>query len=100
MLIQAILCHCKLTRAVNGKQAVELATQQRFDVILMDMRMPVMNGLEAVSAIREFDKEIQIIALTANVFDSDKDEALKVGCNGFITKPLNKQKLEELLEMD
>lgn len=100
MLIQAILCHCKLTRAVNGKQAVELAAQQRFDVILMDMRMPVMNGLEAVSAIREFDKEIQIIALTANVFDSDKDEALKVGCNGFITKPLNKQKLEELLEMD
>lgn len=63
----------------------------------MDMRMPVMDGLEATFLIRQFDENIPIIALTANAFDSDKEAAFAVGCNHFMTKPLKKKELMKLL---
>lgn len=97
LLIRNILKGNRLTRAVTGTEAVEKIRAQTFDVVFMDIRMPVMSGLEATSVIREFDSVTPIIALTANAFDSDKDEALAVGCNYFITKPLKKRELIELL---
>ncbi len=63
----------------------------------MDMRMPVMNGLEATSLIREFNQTTPIIALTANAFDSDRENALAAGCNHFMTKPVKKRELVDLL---
>lgn len=98
MLVNAILKDYDLTRACTGKEAVEFASNFRYDAILMDMKMPVMDGIEATKKIRQFDKIIPIIAVTANAFDSDKVEAMEAGCNAFVTKPLKKKDLEEVLE--
>ena len=97
LLIQNLLKENHLTRAVTGVQAVEKVKLQTFDIVFMDMRMPVMGGLEATAMIREFDQSTPIIALTANAFDSDKDDALAAGCNYFMTKPLKKRELIEIL---
>ena len=98
MLVKAILKKHNLTRAINGFDAVELAQNYNFDAILMDMRMPVMDGLEATRKIRSFNSSIPIIALTANAFDSDKIAAKEVGCTAFISKPLKKNELENILD--
>lgn len=97
LLIKNILKLCHLTRAVNGIEAVEKAKDQTFDIVFMDMRMPEMNGLEATSKIREFNRALPIIALTANAFYTDKEAALAAGCNYFITKPVKKQEILNLL---
>jgi signal transduction histidine kinase/CheY-like chemotaxis protein len=83
--------------AENGKLAVEMANQQQYDVILMDVQMPEIDGLEATRIIRQ-GMEIQpiIIAMTANAMKEDKDECLKAGMNDFLSKPV---KLEELVNM-
>ena len=96
-LINHILKDNHLTRALNGAEAVEIVKTQVFDIVFMDIRMPIMNGLEATSIIRKFNQNIPIIALTANAFYSDKESALAAGCNYFMTKPLKKKDLIELL---
>ena len=97
MLVKAILKNVELTRAITGKEAVELAAAHHYDAILMDMKMPVMNGIEATRKIRAFDKTTPIIAVTANAFDSDRVEAMKAGCDAFVTKPVKKKELEDML---
>jgi CheY-like chemotaxis protein len=79
----------------NGIEAVKLTGEQHFDMILMDMQMPEMDGLEATRIIRKEigDKPI-IIALTANIMQGDMEECLQAGMNDFISKPV---KLEELV---
>lgn len=98
LLMERILCSHHLKRVYNGQEAVEKVSREPFDVIFMDMRMPVMGGLEATQKIRKFNKDIAIIAVTANAFDTDKENALQAGCNAFLTKPLKKKELFELLE--
>lgn len=98
LLVKAILRSCRLSRAVNGKEAIELAQNNKYDVILMDIKMPLMDGLDATRKIREFDKITPIIALTANAFDSDKVDALDAGCDAYITKPINKADLEKTIK--
>lgn len=97
MLLKVFLKEYKLTRAVNGAEAVGLASHNKYDVILMDMKMPIMGGLEATAKIREFDKETPIIALTANAFDSDKTSAMNAGCTDFLSKPFEKSELIAVL---
>lgn len=97
LLLKVILKGHKLTRAYNGKEVVQLASSHRYDIILMDMKMPLMNGIEATLKIREFDRSIPIVAVTANAFDSDKEKAMKAGCNRFLTKPVKRSDVEELL---
>ena len=65
----------------NGREALHSFVRERPDLILMDIKMPEMDGLEASRAIRDIDPEIPIIALTANAFDSDKQKAIDAGCN-------------------
>lgn len=86
--------HC--VRAVNGQdclQRIEQAEPDEFDAILMDMQMPVMNGLEATAAIRKLDSEtaehIHIIALTANAYHEDIQKCLAAGMNAHLSKPIN-----------
>ena len=76
-------------RAKNGQEAVELAEKGGFDIVLMDIKMPVMDGLEATKAIREKLPDLPIVALTANAFDSDRTLALEAGCNDFLPKPVS-----------
>lgn len=95
-LVQHILKSYHLTHVENGVEAVNKVREEEFDLVLMDMKMPVMGGLEATRKIREFNNRIPIIALTANAFDSDRISALDAGCNEFLAKPLKKSQLLEL----
>lgn len=95
-LVQHILNNYNLTHVQNGVEAVNKVREEDFDLILMDMKMPVMGGLEATRKIREFNQKIPIIALTANAFDSDRVSALDAGCNEFLAKPIKKSQLLEL----
>ncbi len=77
--------------ANDGKQGVELA--DKANVIFMDLVMPVMNGFEAVEIIREKFNKLPIIAISANVFEADKQKSLQAGCNAFLPKPIEEQQL-------
>ena len=84
----------------DGSQAVRVCEQNKFDVILMDMQMPVMDGLEATRHIRRAPSacsETIIIGLTANAFSSDRAACLRAGMNAFIAKPVDRAKLERAL---
>lgn len=83
--------------ANNGKEALQHAEKQHFDLILMDMHMPLMDGLEATRRLRESGFTGPIIALTANAMDADLDEALAAGCNEFLTKPISRNKFNETI---
>lgn len=96
LLVRHILKDYNLTRALDGADAVWKARNESFDLILMDMKMPVMGGLEATRRIREFNAKVPIIALTANAFDSDKGSAIEAGCNAFLAKPLSKKQILEI----
>ncbi|RHW76323.1 response regulator [Colwellia sp. RSH04] len=85
----------KVSLAQNGLEAVELAQEMLFDIILMDIQMPVMNGYEATCNIRKLPQyqTIPIIAITANAMSDDKETSLQAGMNSHITKPINSDKL-------
>ena len=87
----------EVTIAGDGKQALELATSQSFDLILMDMQMPVMDGVEAVTALRAQGYAGPIVALTANAMKQDKERCLAAGCDNFITKPIDRRLFNEVL---
>lgn len=93
MLLNAILCNYSIERAHNGKEAVEMVAQKNYSIVLMDIKMPIMNGLEATLKIRKFNQQIPIIAVTANAFDADKEKAIGAGCNDIITKPIKSEDL-------
>ena len=80
----------------NGKLAVQEALDNQYDLIFMDMQMPVIDGVEAVKLLRSKNYEGPIVALTANAMKEDKNKCLNAGCDGFITKPINKEKLYEV----
>ncbi|MDE6700248.1 MAG: response regulator, partial [Acetatifactor sp.] len=91
--------------AANGQIAVDMVKNSEpgyYELVLMDVQMPVMNGYEATAAIRSLENEklasIPIIAMTANAFEEDKQEALKCGMNGHIAKPIDIPKLLETLD--
>lgn len=98
LLAKIILKEYQTRRAVNGVEAIEQVKGDRFDVVFMDVNMPVMDGLEATRKIREFNKDIPIFAVTAKAFDSDRMDALDAGCNGFITKPINQKELIRIVK--
>ena len=75
--------------AENGKEALEKALVNEFDLILMDMRMPVMDGLEATEKIRASGYTKPIVALTANAFDEDVTNCREAGCDEFLSKPID-----------
>ena len=76
-------------RAKNGQEAVEKVEKDSFDIVLMDIKMPVMDGLEATKAIKEKHPDLPVIALTANAFDSDRQLAMEAGCDDFLSKPVS-----------
>ncbi len=78
-------------RARNGQEAVEKTNSEPYDLILMDIKMPVMDGLEATKKIKESHPDLPIIALTANAFDSDRQIAFDAGCNEFLSKPISSE---------
>ncbi|MEG2099200.1 MAG: response regulator [Mucinivorans sp.] len=97
LLIQTLLKNSMLTRATTGIEAVEMTKNKDFDAILMDIKMPKMDGLKATTLIRQFNTTVPIVALTANAFNADKDAAMAAGCNHFMTKPIKKDELMDVL---
>ena len=87
-----------LVRAKDGMEAVNMFESVKPHLILMDMKMPNLNGLDATRIIREISKEVPIIALTAYAFDHDKQAALDAGCNDFLTKPYTQEVIKEMIE--
>lgn len=99
LLINALLHkEYDLARAENGKEVVELSRSVNPDLILMDIKMPEMDGLEATRIIRKERKDLPIIALTAFAFEADRTEALQAGCNDFLTKPVSATELKQTLK--
>ena len=83
----------------NGQQAVEAVEHEHFDLVLMDLQMPVLDGIAATRAIRQrpASQALTIVALTANVFDSDRERCLEAGMNDFIGKPVSAAQLQRVL---
>ena len=81
--------------ANNGQEAVEMVNQNLYDIVLMDMQMPVMDGLTATRAIRKIDqfKDLPILAMTANAMDQDKEKCAEAGMNDHVAKPIDPDEL-------
>ncbi len=91
----------KIDIANNGKEAVDMVKLNRYNLILMDLMMPVMDGLEATTLIREYESNLDysttIIGLTANTFDADREKCLDHGMNEYMTKPFDLTLFKSLL---
>ena len=86
----------------NGLEAFEIVQKKNFDLILMDINMPIMNGMEATEKILEYEKEknlihTPIVALTANAIKGDKEKFLSYGMDGYLSKPIDKNELDLIL---
>ncbi len=91
--------------ASNGKEALEMAEHSRPGLIIMDLKMPVLDGWETTKALRQttWGKDVPVIALTAQAMEKDEERALDAGCNDYIAKPIMdysilQKKIEKLLK--
>lgn len=85
--VQKYFPHANIIHVINGAEAVEALHEDDYDLVLMDIQMPVMDGYEATSEIRRINGEVKILGLTASVIRSDLDRCIAVGMNGYIAKP-------------
>ncbi|GAC1703391.1 MAG: hypothetical protein NVS9B4_11470 [Candidatus Acidiferrum sp.] len=92
----------RVALAVNGREGLEALEHGTFDLVLMDVQMPEVDGLEATTIIRQkelgSERHQQIIALTAFALKGDREKCLHAGMDGYLTKPIRPQELDELLE--
>lgn len=88
----------ELKWVVNGLEAIKMFVEYAPDLILMDIKMPLMDGYESTKEIRKLSDSVPIIALTAFAFENDKWKALESGCNAVLTKPLSKSILLQTLD--
>ena len=94
--LMSILLHdigAEITFAENGQQAIDKTLNKKFDLIFMDMQMPVMGGIEATKKLREANYTNPIVALTVNAMKSDYNKCMEAGCDGFLTKPINRDEI-------
>ena len=93
----------QVTLAVNGQEAVDAVTSgEHFDVVLMDMQMPVMGGIEATQRIRQFETDqgrprVPIAAMTANAMQGDREACLEAGMDDYLAKPIRADDLAAML---
>lgn len=90
----------EVCEATDGEQAVEAVMRLGPDLVLMDISMPIMSGIEAVREIRRREQgrsRVPVIALTAHAMESDKEESLSAGCDAFATKPIDFPALLDLI---
>ena len=98
LLLKTILHkYCNLIRAKTGLEALALFKENEVDLILMDIKMPEMTGIESLKEIRKLSKDIPVIMQSAYVFDSDMEAAKEAGASGFVTKPINLKVLKNTI---
>ncbi len=95
LMLQKLVCRVRL--ASNGLEALAQVGERRPDLILMDMRMPQMDGLEATRRLRAMGCEVPIVALTANAMTEDRARCLAQGMNDFLAKPISLARLRSCL---
>lgn len=88
----------KIIHAINGEKAVELYKEHKPDIILMDIKMPIMDGYQATAAIRELSKEVPIIAVTAYAFNKDREKIMDKDFTAFIAKPVRENDLMDTIK--
>lgn len=88
----------KIIQATDGQQAIDLCDKSKIDLILMDIKMPNLNGYEATKAIKKKHPGIPIVAQTAFAMVEEREAILKAGCDGYITKPLDEETI--ILELE
>lgn len=99
LLKDVIGLECKVIHAINGKEAIEICKKSNaIDLVLMDLKMPVMNGHEAAKQIKEIYPNLPIIAQTAYSTSADKEKAALAGCDDFMAKPISHNTLSEILK--
>lgn len=97
-LLEIILRHqYDILWAKNGRQAVDMTFERRPDAVLMNIKMPEMDGIEALREIRKHDTILPVIMQTAYAFDTDRRAAEEAGCTGFLTKPVILAELQACL---
>ncbi|NPD86930.1 response regulator, partial [Lentimicrobium sp. L6] len=88
----------KITYTKNGKETIDKCRENpETDLILMDIKMPGMNGYDATREIRKFNNDVVIIAQTAFGLTDDREKAIEAGCNDYISKPIQKEELEIII---
>jgi CheY-like chemotaxis protein len=93
------LSNYKVIEAANGKEAVEIVKKESPDLILMDISMPVMDGITAVGIIRKFEDSIKLPIIAVTAFGNEyRREAIKAGCNELIAKPIDPETLNIILD--
>ena len=99
LLLKTILKkHCNILHAKTGVELLEIYKEQHADLILLDIKMPEMNGIEATERIRSISPNIPIIAVTAHAYYTDKEQALAAGCNAIVSKPYAIADLKQAIE--
>jgi two-component system, cell cycle response regulator DivK len=97
LLVQIFEDTYDIVVAADGPTAVEVAVAEQPDLILMDIGLPLFNGLEAVRAIRATGARTPIIAVSSRVMPGDREEAIDAGCDDFVAKPIDDELLVELV---
>ncbi len=100
-LMKALLLrvNVEVSHASNGQQAIDMCSgDQYFDLVIMDLQMPEVNGLEATRAIKKLRPNLPVIAATANTFEDEEKACRRAGCSAYMTKPLQFKKLFQLME--
>jgi CheY-like chemotaxis protein len=99
MIVQMLeALNCQVDVAINGKSALEkISNSDSYNLILMDLLMPEMDGYEATRALRKAGFKIPIIALTAHAMTEERDRSIAAGCDAHLTKPLNRSLLIETM---
>jgi len=101
-LISAVLgqVNVNLIHAKNGHVAIEMCEgNPDLELVLMDIQLPGIDGLQATREIKRFRPDLPVIATTANTYDEDRAASIEAGCSGYITKPLQFRKLFELIQL-
>ena len=89
--------HADLHRVLNGEEAVKKCMNEEFDIVLMDIKMPVLDGIEATQQIKAFKPNLPIIAQTAYVLKNERDTCIEAGCDDYIPKPIKSYVLLETI---
>lgn len=96
-LNEAITFDKTILEATNGQEALELYKLHKPSIIFLDLTMPVMDGFEALEKIKEFDNDAKVVVVSADIQKTSMDKVRKLGAIDFIKKPINKDKIEHLL---